>query len=254
MGLEVGYLEYIEKCVTSELGGFDGIKMLEFGDQTIAPEEIPESTGKEYFSNRGVEHISLDLNGRNGAIRIDLSKPIRKRQWLGQFDIVTNAGTSEHIEPLSKQYECFKNVHDCLRVGGIAIHIVPDVVELDERGLWKGHCSYYYSEAFFSELAKQSGSTMLYSTVIHGHRCVCMRKDADVEFTPNREAIINSISIRDTGIIYPGINDHVLIRPFTRVKARVLDVTRPVRHRLGLSAPSIRKGAQRLMERLGIHQ
>jgi hypothetical protein len=117
MGLQPSYIDYITQCVASELGNLAGLRMLELGDQTIGADSIPDTTGKTYFENRGVQHTSFDLNAKHGALPVDLAQLIDDPQWLDAFDIVTNSGTSEHVEPLEAQYYCFKNIHDCLKVG-----------------------------------------------------------------------------------------------------------------------------------------
>src|ERR1039457_6617826 len=88
------------------------------------------------------------------------------------------------------------NIHNCMKRGGIAVHLVPDVTELDERGWWKGHCNYYYSHDFFEALSKMNGSTLLSSFVLNGLRYACMRKDEDIPFTSNKDAILSRIAIR----------------------------------------------------------
>lgn len=197
MGLERSYIDYIEDCVHAALGELAGKRMLELGDQVIGESgPISELTGKEYFENRGVLHTSFDLNGKHGALWVDLSKPIRNPKWLGAFDIVTNSGTSEHVEPFGAQYECFMNIHICLRQGGIAVHLVPDIVELEQRGRWKNHCNYYYSHEFFTLLADLNGYDLLSSKVIDGLRCVCLRKSSDVPFTQDRDSVVAAIAQR----------------------------------------------------------
>ncbi len=148
MALTREYLDFIEECISGTFGKLSGKKMLEFGNQRIIDGSIREKTGKDYFKNRGIDHICVDLNGLGGAIKLDLTKPELFSGFRGSFDIVTNAGTSEHIEPKSSQYECFLIAHDCLKVGGIAIHLVPDINELEDKRRWEGHCNNYYSEAF----------------------------------------------------------------------------------------------------------
>ncbi len=143
MGLTREYLDFIEDCIRNTIGELSGKKMLELGNQHTMDDSIPEKTGKTYFKNRDVNHISVDLNGLDGALKLNLSKPEQFLQWEGYFDIVTNSGTSEHVEPKSAQYECFLIIHDCLKVGGIAVHLVPDINELENKGCWKGHCNNY---------------------------------------------------------------------------------------------------------------
>lgn len=203
MGFNLRFLRYVGECVTVALGDLAGQRMLELGDQVIdETENLLEATGKEYFENRGVRHVSLDLNGLHGALKVDLAKPIENPDWLGAFDIVTNSGTSEHIEPFEAQYECFRNIHNCLRRGGIAVHLVPDVVELEERGFWKGHCNYYYSHDFFAGLAGMSGCDLLSSKVMKGLRCACLRKGRDIPFTSDRDAFLDGIARKEGGFQY----------------------------------------------------
>jgi hypothetical protein len=239
MGLLSSYLDYILDCVNETLGDLAGKRMLELGDQVVYDDRIPEATGKEYYEKRGLYHTSVDLNGQHGALRVDLSKPIRNRALLDAFDVVTNCGTSEHIEPLKAQYVCFMNVHNCLKQGGIAIHLVPDIVELEQHGRWKNHCNNYYSHEFFRLLAELNGYTLVSSKVINGQRCVCLQKNSQAPFTQDQDAVLAAISLRQGGTVYPGVNDHRLIRPVTRILWRLLDSTRPTRCRLGLTKSAI---------------
>lgn len=212
MGLIRSYLEYMQDCIEGSLGGMDGKTMLELGDQLIFGDDVPEKTGKEYFQNRGLFHISIDLNADNGALPFDLARPIREKRFTGRFDVVTNAGTTEHVEPHRAQYECFENIHGFLRVGGIAIHIVPDVDELEQHGLWKDHCNNYYSHRFFEMLAEQNGYALLSSQVIGGLRCACLQKQTSRPFMRNRRLLLSQIARRSGGVVYEDINDNRLLR------------------------------------------
>jgi SAM-dependent methyltransferase len=216
MGLSPDYLDLIERSAVSQLGGLAGMRMLELGDQTIRTPGIPERTGKEYFENRGVDHTSFDLNAKNGALPVDLAQPIEDSRWLGAFDIVTNAGTTEHVEPYEAQYVCFRSIHDCLKVGGIAVHVVPDLDELEQHGSWANHCNNYYTDAFFRRLAELNGYTLISSQVMNGNRCVCLRKTTDAPFTASREEVLAGIGRRTGGKVYSGINAHRLLGPLPR--------------------------------------
>ncbi|MBF0216043.1 MAG: hypothetical protein HQL30_03500 [Candidatus Omnitrophica bacterium] len=212
MGLKKPYLEYILECAAMSIGDLRGKKMLELGDQEVSGEGIPEKTGKEYFTNRGVIHTSFDLNGRRGALKVDLSKPIKKPEWLSQFDIVTNAGTLEHVEPYEAQYTCFKNVHDCLKTGGIAIHFLPDIKAFQETGKWKGHCNNFYSVGFVDMLVKYNDYTLILLRDINGLVCPCYRKNSNKPFMGDREVILKSIERLGGGTVYHGINDPIFNR------------------------------------------
>ncbi|OQA30253.1 MAG: hypothetical protein BWY57_02938 [Betaproteobacteria bacterium ADurb.Bin341] len=199
MGLNRKYLDFIEgACAANGLNGRPGA-MLEMGDQVVRGAGVAEATGKAYFGARGWKHVSVDMNGKHGAVKKDLRRPEEFAEWRGQFDVVTNSGTSEHVEPMEKQWECFKVVHDCLRVGGLAIHILPDVVAHDVEGAWAGHCSIYYSREFFNNLAGWNCYWIVKEAQINGNLCVALRKDLGCEFMPNRDAFLSCLHRRGSG-------------------------------------------------------
>jgi len=197
MGLTPAYLRYIESSIEQAFGDARGLRMLELGDQVISEPDIAEETGKTYFVNRGLHHVSVDINGLHGAVVRDLTKPEQFVDWHGSFDILTNSGTSEHVEPFEAQYECFKIIHDCVRIGGIAVHLVPDVHERDKHGAWKDHCRYYYSKSFFELLAKECANELLSNTVINGLRCATVMKTNNTPFMDDRAEFLKSIAQRD---------------------------------------------------------
>ena len=118
-----------------------GLRMAELGNQRIPTRLLEidcceQVAAKHIFGLMGVEHTSFDLNGRDGAVPIDLAQPIPDK-WRGTFDVVTNFGTSEHV---TNQYQCWQNIHDLCRVGGWMLHGLPEV------GSWTNvHCEYLYT-------------------------------------------------------------------------------------------------------------
>ena len=233
MGLNRAYIGYIEKCARDTIGGLQGKRMLELGNQHIRDEAIAEKTGKEYYINRVIEHISVDLNGSDGALMVDLSQPIKFANWYGYFDIITNAGTSEHVGlPKKNQYQCFMNIHNCLKVGGIAVHLVPDIYELKDKGCWKSHCNYYYSREFFRMLAEINNYRLISTDRINDLLCICLQKEKEVPFMRNRTKFLKYITRKGLPKISQGINDrgiyrfihlaYCLVRPFYRLIKKVL--------------------------------
>jgi len=145
------------KCISDSNAN---IKICELGDQLM--DASPYKTGKAYILSKGVkEHVSIDLNGKNGAIPIDLSKPIDR--WKDYFDIVTDYGTIEHV---IDQYWVFKNVHNMIKIGGTIIHTLPQI------GYYKNHCDFHYDINFFEEMARLNNYSLklLESRTIHGRR------------------------------------------------------------------------------------
>ena len=202
--------EFIQKCIADEpktLSGKYTGKMLELGNQRIKSslsrylkENNTDIAGKRIaksvFKKMGFDHTSFDMNGKDKSIKIDLSKKINIKKYKKAFDIITNSGTSEHIEPLSSQYECFLNMHLCCKVGGLFIHMVP------KQGTFMNHSHYYYNKGFFRNLAKLNKYKIIFlETLVCSldPRCfligACMRKMKDCEFYHNRDSIISLIHI-----------------------------------------------------------
>ncbi len=145
MGIRKGWLDFTFEAIGSTGLRFEALEMCELGNQHISVDGINFEIAKQYFESLGIRHISIDLNGEDGALVLDLSKPIQNEELLGRFDVVTNFGTSEHVE---NQYHCFQNMHDFTKKGGLCIHAIPKI------GHWKDHCEYYYDPSFFKKLAQ----------------------------------------------------------------------------------------------------
>ena len=75
---------------------------------------------KQYFTALGYTHTSIDLNGREDSLVIDLRYPITDSEYdlLNKFDFTLDIGTVEHID---NQYMAFKNIHDMCKVDDIDI-------------------------------------------------------------------------------------------------------------------------------------
>ena len=70
MGLKIEYIRFIDDCIASQLGSMQGLRMLELGNQHVDDKKgrVAEKTGKAYYTNRGCEHVSIDLNEEDGAL------------------------------------------------------------------------------------------------------------------------------------------------------------------------------------------
>ena len=104
---------------------------------------------KNFFQERGFRHVSVDTNGLDGALRLDLRKPLN----LGTFDMVTNIGTSEHVseDAWDGQVACWRNILEAMHVGSVLVSIGP------EQGAWPNHGTWYPQPPFFHELARLNG-------------------------------------------------------------------------------------------------
>ena len=82
---------------------YSGLHWCELGNQRFG-----SVAAKTVYQRKGVIHTSIDINGLDGAIPLDLDTPI-PANMRQKFRVVTNYGTSEHV---NNQYSAFKNVHD----------------------------------------------------------------------------------------------------------------------------------------------
>jgi hypothetical protein len=179
------YLDFVMDSINLEYYVTASLSMFELGNQRFIGGQF--TTGKEHFENLGMTHTSVDLNGEDGALPLDLRCPEMFYEFRCKYDILTNLGTTEHVEPIEKQYECFSIIHDVVKPGGIMIHMVPDLEELENSGAWKDHCSIYYRKEFFTKLAQHCNYTLLDSKVIFGLRSVVLRKETARAFTTNKD-------------------------------------------------------------------
>ena len=98
---------------------------------------------KAAFEKHGWDHVSIDLNGLGGALPLDLTQPIDVKAIGGPFDVVTNFGTSEHVEG---QLPCWRNIFELCRVGGHIVCCTPAPAK------WPNHGKYYPSVEWYHQL------------------------------------------------------------------------------------------------------
>jgi hypothetical protein len=133
--------------------------LLELGNQYIRPNlrtnhKINTEMSKVHFLNMGCYHHSIDWNGKDGAIPIDLTYPVPIPKFMKCFDIVTDFGDMEHVRGFRDWMEglghwnAWKNIHDMGKVDCLYVHTVPMV------GSFTHHGSYHYTIEFFEKLCK----------------------------------------------------------------------------------------------------
>ena len=103
-------------------------------------------TYKAYFESLGFEHTSVDWDGQHGALNRDLRKPLN----LGQFDMVCNVGTTEHV---TEQEGVWRNIHEAAAIGSVYIGVTPYHDGLS----WWWHGTWYPKEAFYEQFAERNG-------------------------------------------------------------------------------------------------
>src|SRR5262245_19920801 len=105
-----------------------------------------------FWQSLGIECVSIDL--AEDAIKLDLNRDTVPREHCGRFDLVINAGTTEHV---ANQDNAFRIIHDLTRNGGIMWHEVP--------AFTFGHGLVNYSPKLFIQLVRQNAYEPLFIRV-----------------------------------------------------------------------------------------
>lgn len=126
-----------------------------YEDKYLNPSMTAPVAAKGFFEDMDFQHTSIDLNGCDGALPLDLSTPIH----IGSdphapfaFDYITDFGTSEHVSSL---WQCLENLHRHARVGTQFFHVNP------LTGNWPGHGFWYRDEEFYEAFANLTGYELL---------------------------------------------------------------------------------------------
>jgi SAM-dependent methyltransferase len=103
-----------------------------------------------FWSALGFQRSAIDVEG--DAIRLDLNRGRVPRRLRGAFDLIVNAGTTEHV---ANQMNAFRIIHHLVRVGGVMYHELP-------AGGLVDHGLVSYQPKFFNMLANFNGYEALY--------------------------------------------------------------------------------------------
>ena len=179
MGINHQVLEFIEREID-----FRGKSVIEIGDQCIIPPLGVIHMSRDWYLSKGVDrYVSLDLNGNRGALQRDIRGDVSD---LGQFDVVTNFGTLEHVEGgIDGQIEAFASLDSLCMIGGLFIHDIP----LAEH--YRGHSPILYQIGFLTYLAKDNGYEFLGSDarITNGCHTAILRKTREGDFMMSQRAL-----------------------------------------------------------------
>lgn len=150
MGINARMLNFIADYLHLHGMDLEGLRICLLGNQYLATgtQKVVAEWGtkvvQEFYAKQGAKVISIDINGKDGALKHDLTKEI-PGSLLAKHDVVINAGTTEHIDD---QYAVFRNINDLCDENALIFHMVPAV------GHWIRHGLFGYSLSFFINLAK----------------------------------------------------------------------------------------------------
>lgn len=174
----IGITTFNFYCLLNARGYFNDLKsVIEIGDQNImvanwddfADRIVREVgdfshnrgepiTAKSLYESLGFENYKcIDTCESLDSLVFDMNKDLAETYgYSKQFDLVTNHGSSEHC---FNQYQCFKNIHNLCRSGGLMIHGLPFHGSLN-------HGFYNYQPSFFMWLVGANDYKLLSLTVV----------------------------------------------------------------------------------------
>lgn len=153
MGITFDVYNFFHDTIKTLEWDLHGKKICDLGDQIFCGGRMINLKGLckvgDYYRSLGMDYTSIDLNGNEGALKLDLGKPITDVELMGKFDIVTDYGVLEHIQD---EKVCLDNIYNLCKEGGLIVHCVPS-----EHNTGMPHGLRLYSLMFFEKLAVERG-------------------------------------------------------------------------------------------------
>jgi SAM-dependent methyltransferase len=109
---------------------------------------------RPFWTSLSLDHAAIDIDG--DVIRLDLNDAVTPPELRGAFDLVINAGTTEHI---ANQANAFRVIHDLTGTGGVMYHEVP-------AGGMFDHGLVNYQPKFFAQMAQQNDYDVLFIKLV----------------------------------------------------------------------------------------
>jgi hypothetical protein len=114
----------------------------------VGPENFIEGApySRAFWTSLGFDYAAIDVDTRAGVTYLDLNRDDVPPDLYRAFDLVINAGTTEHV---SNQGNAFRVIHDLARTGGVMYHELPAGGTID-------HGFIAYQPKFFLRMAQQN--------------------------------------------------------------------------------------------------
>lgn len=125
----------------------------------------PSSTGAsgdlllgDVLTSAGFKYSALDIFPGKNTILFDLNVHEPGPELRGQFDLVLNLGTTEHV---FNQYRAFQSIHSLMKVDAICYHDLP-------MSGYAYHGLFRYDPMFFHLLAASNGYDIIERRISRG--------------------------------------------------------------------------------------
>lgn len=139
MGITQKSLDRLSKYTES------GISMLELGAQNMYDNLNYGRIAKHYFVSKGIKHTSIDIIQHQECEELDLRIDWMEHGYINAFDVITNFGTTEHID--GSLYQPLLNIHNAGKERAFMVNENP------KTGNWPEHGQHYFTKEFWSALA-----------------------------------------------------------------------------------------------------
>jgi SAM-dependent methyltransferase len=127
-----------------DAGSFGGVELL----HADAPPSEP------FWRALGFSYAAIEYGGHRGATALDLNTDRVPAELRGRFDLLVNAGTTEHV---ANQDNAFRIMHDLTTPGGVMLHGLP-------AGGHLTHGFFNYTPKFFWRLAEANDYATIKNT------------------------------------------------------------------------------------------
>jgi hypothetical protein len=151
LGAQELYCAGMEQSVADFFNTFSTIKKIEAKDEFIQRVSNKGFTS-ELLKRAGFSYKALDIFDGDGVILFDLNLESPGPGLTGEFGLVTNFGTTEHV---IHQYAAFKTVHELAKPGGLIYHDLP-------MAGYHTHGYFNYNPLFFQHLANSNDYEILF--------------------------------------------------------------------------------------------
>jgi hypothetical protein len=151
LGAQELYCAGMEQSVADFFNTFSTIQKIEANDGFIQRISNKGFTS-ELLKKAGFSYKALDIFDGDGVILFDLNLDVPGPKLTGEFDLVTNFGTTEHV---IHQYAAFKTIHELAKPGGLIYHDLP-------MAGYHTHGYFNYNPLFFQHLASSNDYEILF--------------------------------------------------------------------------------------------
>lgn len=157
----MGYTDFTVSLLEKIIKEYKPKTVLDLGAQNLYNQPLlPAPYASTWYESQDISYTCIDLNGENNALIIDLSNPPKDFGISKKFDLIVDAGTSEHVGRDGKFdwksiYNCWSLKHNLLKVGGIMVNENP------MHNNWPGHGFNYYTNFFYWQLSKKTNYEIL---------------------------------------------------------------------------------------------